>query len=873
MSDDRSALGTYGFDPATLPKARPGDQAPQPQPTLGALVTAGFRSGQARNTNAERERLKEAYRPILEILNEGRRRSIWRPQDHPDRAFDNPGEWAPTGEGGDGTREREEARIWAQIARMPAARRKQLGLPESMDAFHDQVTARAAERVAQADAVATRNRSWLGAGARLLGGAGAAMTDPITVATLPVGGGGRTVATRILTEGLANAAVATATLPTTAKRSAEIGQPMTAGDAALEVGGAFALGAGVQGAIVEPLGAAARRVIGHERMTDAERAAAALIEREDHVAATSPFTPGAGTEAHLARLDAAMAALNTPPSLSARGPAPEPSARARLASGASLGSTPPPRPVPAARETFMARARGAESSGNDAARNPRSSATGRYQFTDGTWLRYHKRVVGGEMSDAQRLAQRGDGAVQERLMTALTADNAAALARIGAPETAGNLYLMHFAGQGGAGKILRAAPDTPIERLLTADAIAANPFLRGKTAEDVIEWAHARMNEAPHSGPQVRREQFADDDAGDLEWQAAQREVDAAEAEMRRVDDQEPSLSDRDPAINPATEARLIDTDPLPERAAAPKPLPARNRPSDLIEFLTDRGGLRDSEGHDLRRGRGMGEISVWRSGRLIRGKGMSIDDAGELLHEAGFFPERPTTAEVLDALERATNGGEKIYALQDSGTISARETKLRDARDEGLHERLLSDHPFLDPNDDAELIDDVLARMVDGEGSIAALEDEVMRRRSNLLDRAAHEAEDQSYVDDIPFDLDDPRRAGEVAAGEGGSAAEPGASRGSGAAGAAEFGDRVPQVGADRLATFDDPFTGKGATTTTDSLEHDIRMLAEAEPDRLVQIGDGDPQRLDDVLRELDDDEAAIAAARACMVPPGAAS
>jgi hypothetical protein len=151
-----------------------------------------------------------------------------------------------------------------------------------------------------------------------------------------------------------------------------------------------------------------------------------------------------------------------------------------------------PARIPSARAELKRRIGRAESP-NDDARNPRSSAQGRYQFTDDTWLRYYPRVFGdtGE-SRGQILRRKTDGAVQERLMDALISDNENALGRNGFETDAGNLYLAHFAGSPRAIRILQH-PEASAESLFGRDAVRANPFLRGMRGRDVIDWAHRRM--------------------------------------------------------------------------------------------------------------------------------------------------------------------------------------------------------------------------------------------------------------------------------------------------------------------------------------------------------------------------------------------
>ncbi len=145
-------------------------------------------------------------------------------------------------------------------------------------------------------------------------------------------------------------------------------------------------------------------------------------------------------------------------------------------------------------DDFMARARQAESRGDDSAKNPRSSATGRYQFTDSTWLATYRAEFGntGE-SDAQILAKRKDGATQDRLMRRLTTANAKGLEQVGADVTPGNLYLAHFAGINGAQKVLRADPNASVEAVLGASVVKANPFLKDMTAGQLVNWASRKM--------------------------------------------------------------------------------------------------------------------------------------------------------------------------------------------------------------------------------------------------------------------------------------------------------------------------------------------------------------------------------------------
>lgn len=137
-----------------------------------------------------------------------------------------------------------------------------------------------------------------------------------------------------------------------------------------------------------------------------------------------------------------------------------------------------------------------ESSGRSDVRNPRSSALGLGQFVDATWLdmirRYRPDLVQGK-SRAEILELRKDPVLSRQMTAAYAAENDAKLRQAGLPVTPGSTYLMHFAGPSGAVKLLNADPNTPVESLLSAEAIKANPLLQGKTASWVIAWANKRM--------------------------------------------------------------------------------------------------------------------------------------------------------------------------------------------------------------------------------------------------------------------------------------------------------------------------------------------------------------------------------------------
>jgi hypothetical protein len=104
---------------------------------------------------------------------------------------------------------------------------------------------------------------------------------------------------------------------------------------------------------------------------------------------------------------------------------------------------------------------------------------------------YQKRFGTGESRESI-LAKKNDPRLQSVMMRDLTNANEDVLRRSGVPLTAGNYYLAHFAGAGGAVKLNRNL-DAPVERILGQKAVDANPFLTGLTGRDVVQWAAHKM--------------------------------------------------------------------------------------------------------------------------------------------------------------------------------------------------------------------------------------------------------------------------------------------------------------------------------------------------------------------------------------------
>lgn len=140
---------------------------------------------------------------------------------------------------------------------------------------------------------------------------------------------------------------------------------------------------------------------------------------------------------------------------------------------------------------FAKTVRQIESGGRDSAHAPVGTASGRYQFTDGTFLTVIRQlqIFPKETSDAIILAQKNNVELQEKAFEKLTADNAEALAKAGVAATDVNKYILHFLGEQGGLNLLRANPNTPVSQAVGGAAVSANPALLGggRTAQQAID--------------------------------------------------------------------------------------------------------------------------------------------------------------------------------------------------------------------------------------------------------------------------------------------------------------------------------------------------------------------------------------------------
>ena len=148
---------------------------------------------------------------------------------------------------------------------------------------------------------------------------------------------------------------------------------------------------------------------------------------------------------------------------------------------------------------------GAESGGNPNAQNPNSSASGPGQFIDSTFLDVARKMRPelADQPDSSVLALKTDPQFARQATDYYAQQNQAILQKNGVPVTDGTTYLAHFAGPGGAVKVLQADPNAPVSDILGPAVVKANPFLAGMTAQGLHAWAAKKMGASlPQPGVQ-----------------------------------------------------------------------------------------------------------------------------------------------------------------------------------------------------------------------------------------------------------------------------------------------------------------------------------------------------------------------------------
>jgi hypothetical protein len=166
--------------------------------------------------------------------------------------------------------------------------------------------------------------------------------------------------------------------------------------------------------------------------------------------------------------------------------------------GKAIGQEPAIGAPEAAFEAFLDRLMLAESDGRDLAANPRSTALGPFQFIKATFIEVARRHFAAEvasLSDEQLLALRTNREFARRAAAAYSRENLAYLAEQGLKPTFGHLRLAFLVGPAAALRLMRAEPSAQVAEILSAPALAANPFMSGMSAAELIARAARDVGE------------------------------------------------------------------------------------------------------------------------------------------------------------------------------------------------------------------------------------------------------------------------------------------------------------------------------------------------------------------------------------------
>jgi hypothetical protein len=717
----------------------------------------------------------------------------------------------------------------------------------------------------------------------LLGGAAGAFTDPINIMTLPIGGGGTSIARSIIVNSLTNAGIEVAEQPFLKLEREQQGGELSLGEAAMNVAGA-GIGAAVLTGGGHAIGAAAEKIFSLEdralasalrqsvkgdwELSPQQAAALHVLDRGGEIDATNPF---AGTytalDMHARQVDQVLAAM-------ARQPEPR-----------SLQSAPVATPQARSLDSNYAAIVGIEGGTNrdGSFRTSPAGAIGPAQVMPGTapiaaklaglpWdpVKYRTdaqynlalgrayyddmlRQFGGDPVKAAAAYNAGPGSastgrgVRGAMARAEAAGRAGEWVDFLPPET--RKYVANFQRRTGAvpGETvaLPDAIDAPELRSPDLDAERPNVFAEPLTVrEDVLQAGLVPVlrDLAASGGTSLNR----------LPELAAGLGVD--DLQLRRALD------------------RLVDDGDLTRTAGGVYRRRAGSGPEDMLRFITRQGGLSydglaegsrmlGTKGHDLRNTGNLATM-VPGGGPLLRPNGRSLDEMGELLWDSGYFgpPEvtpRPTDSELIGLLDDSIRKREKRFSSFDQAP-APREDIEAGARD--LPEGFQSiDHYRAERDAYDAAAQDMLGRpLADDEFLEAHGIGGEQRLLPDDIDPEQRIADDIREMVNRQFDATREMTPAEFDQAE------------------AEGLNGPPVVDLEVARAFDDP-DGEGVAKVADSLWHDIEQAqvareGDADAGELIDLDDGKgPRSIAEIQKELADDEADIATIESCLAPQGA--
>jgi hypothetical protein len=157
-------------------------------------------------------------------------------------------------------------------------------------------------------------------------------------------------------------------------------------------------------------------------------------------------------------------------------------------------------------QEFLDQLMAAESGGRRYKKNPRSTALGPFQFIESTFLFVVRRHFPSEvrgLSERQVLALRTDMVFSRRAAAAYANDLMSALKDSGLPVTTANVRLAFLVGPFAAVRVLKTRPNQPLRRVLSAEAIAANPYMSGATVAMLVRKAATDVSATAPRRPDV----------------------------------------------------------------------------------------------------------------------------------------------------------------------------------------------------------------------------------------------------------------------------------------------------------------------------------------------------------------------------------